>query len=312
MRFVRNASEFVAMQQAIAYYRVSTARQGRSGLGIEAQRDTVTRFAAAEEFELTAEFVEVETGKGSDALDRRPQLAAALATGRKQKCPVIVAKLDRLSRDVAFISGLMAQRVPFIVAELGRDTDPFMLHLYAALAEKERRLISERTRAALAARKAQGATLDNRRNPGQAAAVGHRALSAEADAFAANVLPIVNSLRSNGLADLRGLARALNDRGVRTARGGRWHVSNVRNLLLRSALLWAGNSSTERRTFLPLGVAPDAISQAWFCAPAAFVLGPLIQSSRLSTYLMMRCAPEGPVAGAAGAQTLIGLRVGTS
>src|SRR5262245_37983631 len=102
------------MQQAIAYYRVSTARQGRSGLGIEAQKTAVQRFAAAEGFELTAEFVEVETGKGSDALDRRPQLAAALAG----KCPVIVAKLDRLSRDVAFIAGLMAQRVPFIVAEL--------------------------------------------------------------------------------------------------------------------------------------------------------------------------------------------------
>ena len=108
------------MQQAIAYYRVSTARQGRSGLGIEAQRDAVARFAAVEGFELIAEFVEIETGKGADALDRRPQLAAALAAGRARKCPVIVAKLDRLSRDVAFISGLMAQRVPFIVAELGR------------------------------------------------------------------------------------------------------------------------------------------------------------------------------------------------
>ena len=127
----------------------------------------MTRFVAVEGFDLTAEFVEVETGKGSDALDRRPQLAAALATGRQKKCPVIVAKLDRLSRDVAFISGLMAQRVPFIVAELGRDADPFMLHLYAALAEKERRLISERTRAALAARKAQGARLGNRRNPAE-------------------------------------------------------------------------------------------------------------------------------------------------
>ena len=237
MRFVQTATEFVAVQQAIAYYRVSTARQGRSGLGIEAQREAVSRFAAAEDFELIGEFVEVETGKGSDALDRRPQLAAALATGRQKKCPVIVAKLDRLSRDVAFISGLMAQRVPFIVAELGRDADPFMLHLYAALAEKERRLISERTKAALAARRAQGAKLGNRCNPFEAAAAGHRILSAEADAFAANVLPAVNSLRAAGVTDLRGLAAALNDRGVRTARGGRWHVSNVRNLLLRSALL---------------------------------------------------------------------------
>ena len=217
------------MQQAIAYYRVSTARQGRSGLGIEAQREAVTRFAAAEEFDLIAEFVEVETGKGSDALDRRPQLAAALATGRQKKCPVIVAKLDRLSRDVAFISGLMAQRVPFIVAELGRDADPFMLHLYAALAEKERRLISERTKAALGG--AEGARGQARQSAQSGArrpprGIGHS--SAEADAFAANVLPIVNSLQASGVIDLRGLAAALNDRGVRTE-GGRWHVSNVRN-----------------------------------------------------------------------------------
>ena len=136
------------MQQAVAYYRVSTARQGRSGLGIDAQKDAVRRFAEANGFAVVAEFTEIETGKGADALDRRPQLAAALATGRARKCPVLVAKLDRLSRDVAFVAGLMAQRVPFLVAELGADADPFMLHLYAALAEKERRLISERTKAA--------------------------------------------------------------------------------------------------------------------------------------------------------------------
>ena len=160
-----------------------------------------------------------------------------MAAGRAKKCPVLVAKLDRLSRDVAFIAGLMAQRVPFIVAELGADADPFMLHLYAALAEKERRLISERTKAALAARKAQGARLGNRRNAPEAAALGRRSLTADADAFAANVLPIVKSLRGNGVTDLRGLAAALNSRGVRTARGGRWHVSNVRNVLRRSAPL---------------------------------------------------------------------------
>jgi DNA invertase Pin-like site-specific DNA recombinase len=221
------------MQQAVAYYRVSTARQGRSGLGIEAQREAVARFAANEGFDLAAEFVEVETGKGADALDRRPQLAAALATGRARKCPVIVAKLDRLSRDVAFVAGLMAQHVPFIVAELGIDADPFMLHLYAALAEKERRLISERTRAALAARKAQGAQLGNRRNGPVALAKGRRVLAADADAFAANVLPIILSLRAAGVTDLRGLAAALNQRGVRSARGGRWHVSNVRNVITR-------------------------------------------------------------------------------
>jgi DNA invertase Pin-like site-specific DNA recombinase len=110
---------------------------------------------------VVAEFVEFETGKGADALDRRPQLAAALKLAKKRKAEIVLAKLDRQSRDVAFISGLMAQRVPFIVAELGSDVDPFMLHVYAALAEKERRLISERTRAALAAAKARGKRLGN-------------------------------------------------------------------------------------------------------------------------------------------------------
>jgi DNA invertase Pin-like site-specific DNA recombinase len=98
----------------------------------------MARFAEAEGITLISEYTEVESGKGSDALDRRPQLAAALSAARQQKCPVVVAKLDRLSRDVAFISGLKASRVPFIVAEFGADADPFMLHLYAALAEKER------------------------------------------------------------------------------------------------------------------------------------------------------------------------------
>ena len=246
MLSVQKPTEFVAMQHAVAYYRVSTARQGRSGLGIEAQRAAVARFAEAEGYELIAEFTEVETGKGADALDRRPQLAAALAVRRQTgKCPVIVAKLDRLSRDVAFIAGLMAQRVPFIVAELGADADPFMLHLYAALAEKERRLISERTRSALAARKAQGARLGNRSNAAEAAALGRKVQVDEAAAFAANVLPIIESLRASGVRDLRGLAAALNNRGVRTARGGRWHVSNVKNLVDR--LPTSGDGPFSRR-----------------------------------------------------------------
>src|SRR6201981_1064539 len=176
------------MISAVAYYRVSTARQGKSGLGIDAQRAAIGRFAEAEGITLIAEHVEVETGKGSDALDRRPQLAAALAQAHKAKCAVLVAKLDRLSRDVHFISGLMAHRVPFIVAELGADADPFMLHLYAALAEKERALISARTKAALAAKKAGGAKLGNPR-AAEAAVKAHAANRAAAAEFAANVLP---------------------------------------------------------------------------------------------------------------------------
>ena len=145
----------------VAYYRVSTQGQGRSGLGLEGQRKAVEHFAAAEAMHIAHEFVETETGKGADALDRRPQLAAALKTAKKLKAPIVVAKLDRLSRDVHFISGLMSKGVPFIVTALGKNVDPFMLHIYAALAEKERRLISERTKVALAAAKARGVQLGN-------------------------------------------------------------------------------------------------------------------------------------------------------
>src|ERR1700722_2088930 len=149
----------IVMSNAIGYVRVSTTSQGRSGLGLEAQRAAIARFAAAEGLDVTQVYEEIETGSGSDALDRRPQLAAALKTARKAKAPVLVAKLDRLSRDVHFISGLMAHRVEFVVCELGRQSDPFVLHLYAALAEKERNMISARTKAGLAAAKARGTKL---------------------------------------------------------------------------------------------------------------------------------------------------------
>src|ERR1700745_2797750 len=118
------------MSRAVAYYRVSTKQQHRCGLGIEAQKAAVARFAEAESLTIIAEFVEAETGKGADALDRRPQLAAALAMAKSAKCSVLVSKLDRLSRDVAFVSGLMAQRVPFIVGEIRRAADSFNVHLY--------------------------------------------------------------------------------------------------------------------------------------------------------------------------------------
>jgi DNA invertase Pin-like site-specific DNA recombinase len=147
---------------------------------------------------------------------------------------VVVSRLDRLSRDVAFVAGLMAQRVPFIVTELGADVDPFMLHIYAALAEKERRLIAERTRSALAAKKAAGARLGNLRNLAEARARAHENVKGEADRFAANVLPIVQDIRASGTKGLASIAGALNQRGIRTARGGRWHVSTVQNLLARA------------------------------------------------------------------------------
>src|SRR3979409_289299 len=181
------------MERAIAYFRVSTQQQQRSGLGIEAQRATVQQFAAAERLTIVAEFVECESGKGADALDRRPQLAAALAAAKVSKCSVVVAKLDRLSRDVAFVAGMMPHRVPFIVAELGRDADPFMLHLYAALAEKERRLIADRTTAALQAKKANGAKLGNPTNLSVAGSLGRIAQAQVAAACAKKLTPVVTA-----------------------------------------------------------------------------------------------------------------------
>lgn len=222
------------VSQVIAYYRVSTGSQGRSGLGLAAQQEAVHRFVASEGMELLAELTEVETGKGADALDRRPVLRDALAQAKRAKAAVVVAKLDRLSRDVAFIAGLMAQHVPFIVADLGADADPFMLHIYAALAERERSLIAERTRAALAQKKRQGVSLGNRTNLGAAQAKGTAANRKAADTFATNVLPVVRQIQAGGIASLQAIATALNERGIRTARGGAWHNSTVRNLLARA------------------------------------------------------------------------------
>jgi DNA invertase Pin-like site-specific DNA recombinase len=216
----------------VTYIRVSTAKQGSSGLGIEAQRQALKQFAKAEGLELVREFVEVETGKGSDALDRRPQLKAALAAAKKLKCHVAVAKLDRLSRDVHFISGLMSHRVPFVVAELGADVDPFVLHLCAALAEKERFLISTRTRQALAAAQARGVTLGSPKLA-QARESAVTAIKASADQHAANVLPIIKEAQKAGATTLRAVAEALNARGISTARGGSWHAMSVKNVLDR-------------------------------------------------------------------------------
>jgi DNA invertase Pin-like site-specific DNA recombinase len=215
------------------YVRVSTSQQGRSGLGIEAQREALARFAAAEGFELVKIFIEVETGKGADALDRRPQLAAALSEARRQRCPVAVAKLDRLSRDVHFISGLMAHRVPFLVVELGADVDPFILHLFAALAEKERAMIATRTKAALAAAKARGVRLGGPKlaEARQSATASIKAL---ADRHAANVLPIVREIQRAGAKSLHQIAAALNARGISTPRGGRWYAKSVSNVLARA------------------------------------------------------------------------------
>jgi DNA invertase Pin-like site-specific DNA recombinase len=223
----------MSQRPLVGYVRVSTSMQGRSGLGIEAQREALSRFAEAEGYELVSVLVEVETGKGFDALDRRPQLAEALSQARRRRCPVAVAKLDRLSRDVHFISGLMAHRVPFLVVELGSDVDPFILHLFAALAEKERAMIASRTKAALSAAKARGVKLGGPKLA-EARELAVTAIKSLADRHAANVLPIIRDVQRSGAKTLRDVAAALNARGISTSRGGRWHAMTVRNVLARA------------------------------------------------------------------------------
>jgi DNA invertase Pin-like site-specific DNA recombinase len=227
--------------KAVAYVRVSSKEQGRSGLGLEAQQAAIRSFAAREGIEIAEWFSEVETGKGSDALDRRPQLAAALRAGRALRAPVLVSKLDRLSRDVHFISGLMAERVVFIVAELGQQADPFVLHLFAALAEKERQLISERTKAGLAAAKARGVKLGNPQLlAGKPAfvAIARQARTDKADGRASDLASLIAAARASGKGTLQQVADYLNTLGVPTARGAKWSpiaVSRVETRLERLA-----------------------------------------------------------------------------
>jgi DNA invertase Pin-like site-specific DNA recombinase len=230
----------MAPMNAIAYLRVSSQEQGRSGLGLDAQRAAIRAFAKREGIDVTAWHTEVETGKGSDALERRPQLAAALSAARAARAPVLVSKLDRLSRDVHFISGLMAQRVEFIVTELGRQADPFVLHLFAALAEKERQLISDRTRAGLAAAKARGQRLgmanpDRRASDVQLERAG-AASTAKADEFAQRVRLTVKGALAATDWNLTAAAEQLNAAGHRSAARKAWDRRSVAAVARRLGL----------------------------------------------------------------------------
>lgn len=216
---------------AVALIRVSTSEQGKSGLGLSAQETAIRNFAAGEGFDVVELYSEVASG--AQGIDEREGLRAALAKAKKLRCPVIVAKLDRLSRDVAFISGLMARGVPFIVAELGADVDPFVLHLYAALGEKERRLIGQRTKAALAPMVGTG-LLGNKTNLGEAQAKGQATNAAKAAAFAAKMIPVILDLRSKSMT-LDQIAIHLNDNFYPTFNGREWHKSTVSRLLSKAA-----------------------------------------------------------------------------
>ena len=193
---------------------------------MDAQRAAIRRFAEDECLTISAEHIEIETGKGADGLERRPELAKALKAARNDKCAVVVAKLDRLSRDVAFIATLMTQRVPFIVAELGMNADPFMLHIYAALAEQERRMISERTRQALAAARERGVVLGNAKQ----ALVNKNESAARAESLR-RLLEGMSGLSA------RTIARKLTLLAVPTARGAPWSARTVLRTMDRCGLL---------------------------------------------------------------------------
>ena len=216
----------------IAYCRVSTAEQGRSGLGLDAQREAIQRFAQQEGLEISEFFEDIQTGKGHDPLSVRPGLAKALEVAKKQKCPIVVSKLDRLSRDVAFISQTMARGILIYVAELGIDQDPFILHLYAALSEKERRMISERTKAALQVKKQRGHLLGNRTNLDAARKLGIQSNQQRADAYAKRLLSLILDQQAQG-ASYGSIAQNLNRVGVPAPKGGLWHPTQISRILAR-------------------------------------------------------------------------------
>lgn len=225
----------MAQGKFVSYLRVSTDRQGKSGLGLEAQREAVMGYLNGGKWQLVGEFVEVESGRK----DERPELAKALEAARKAKATLVIAKLDRLSRRVSFISAVMDSGVDFIAVDQPHATR-LTLHILAAVAEHEREMISARTKAALAAAKRRGRKLgwsipSRRKEQAKAAARGAAANAGKADAYAANVLPIIRSIRDAGTISLASIAEALNGRGIKTARGGRWYATTVRNVELRTA-----------------------------------------------------------------------------
>jgi DNA invertase Pin-like site-specific DNA recombinase len=215
--------------QFVTYLRVSTERQGQSGLGLEAQRAAVAAHVLGRG-EVVAEFVEVESGKRAD----RPQLALALVEAKRAGAVLLIAKLDRLARNVAFIANLLESGVEVTAADMP-EANRFVLHIMAAVAEQEGRAISERTKAALAAAKARGVKLgwsspERVSEQRQAARKGAAANKARAAAYAANISPVIEQIRAEG-ASLRKIAEELNIRGIKTARGGKWHAATVRNII---------------------------------------------------------------------------------
>ena len=219
----------------VAYYRVSTDRQGQSGLGLDAQRSAVANYMNGGDWKLLDTFTEVESGRKND----RPELAKALELCRRRRATLVIAKLDRLARNVAFIANLMDANVDLIAVDMPQ-ANRLTLHIMAAMAEHEAAAVSQRTGAALQAAKERGRKLgwsipSRRGEQALASRRGAASNKAMADQFAANVVPVIRDIERAGVATLQGIADALNARGIRTARGRRWYPSTVKNLLDRGA-----------------------------------------------------------------------------
>jgi DNA invertase Pin-like site-specific DNA recombinase len=211
----------------VSYVRVSTERQGKSGLGLEAQQAAVISYVDGQRGQLVQEFREIESGKKDD----RPQLAAALAACRKHKAALVIAKLDRLARRVSFISALMDGDVDFVACDF-RQANRLTLHILAAVAEHEREMISQRTRAALQAARSRGVKLGNPTSARECLAQARAARAAQALRRAENLRPVIDQIMRSGAMSLRVVAAALTARGIRTSRGStRWHPEQVAAVL---------------------------------------------------------------------------------
>lgn len=239
------------MADFVGYYRVSTQAQGRSGLGLDAQKDAVANYVAGVGGTLVAEFREVESGSASAA---RPQLFAALAHCRAKRAVLVIAKLDRLARNVRFISELIESGIEFVIADMPTATK-LTVHIIAAMAEYERDAISQRTKSALRAAKARGVVLGNP-NAARQSKKAASANKARADAFAKKMLPMIETLRASGITSYSRLAIALECNGVKTQRGGLWSPSGVRNIVLRGTKLTAIENAGSPRQKRPPGRSP--------------------------------------------------------
>lgn len=217
------------MKKVIGYVRVSTQEQGKTRNGLEAQAEAIRLFCHYNGYELLEIAEEVQSG----ADDERPVLAAITKKAVKLGAYVVVNKLDRLSRDAIFILTYVRQNPRTIVTQLGEDVDPFTLHIYAGLAEKERKMISDRTKAGLQSKKARGESLGASKD--KLAVIGEKAaiaLQDKADAFAERLKPTIQRMLGKGMT-YRQMADELNDLGVKTSRGGNWYASTVGNVVAR-------------------------------------------------------------------------------